>query len=101
MFDNITFYFVFFLLGYLTGRFNGLIRGLRESEVYYGNNSRVDERESSKKKNSKKIEIDDRKFVTDVETNTYEKSFTGLGQTQTIQDNIDSSVSKLASLKRK
>jgi hypothetical protein len=48
-----------------------------------------------------KIEIDDRKFITEVKTDSLEKKFDDLGKTTVAKDEgLSANVSKLASLKK-
>ena len=48
-----------------------------------------------------KIEIDDRKFITEVKTDSLEKKFDDLGKTTLAKDDaLSANVSKLASLKK-
>lgn len=50
---------------------------------------------------SRKIEIDDRTFITDVKTDTLEKKFDELGKKTVAQDTkLSANVNKLASLKK-
>jgi len=50
---------------------------------------------------NRKIEIDDRKFITEVKTDTLEKKFDDLGKTTLAKDEgLSANVSKLASLKK-
>ncbi len=50
---------------------------------------------------NRKIEIDDRKFITEVKTDTLEKKFDDLGKTTVAKDEgLSANVSKLASLKK-
>lgn len=49
----------------------------------------------------RKIEIDDRKFITEVKTDSLEKKFDDLGKTTLAKDEaLSANVSKLASLKK-
>jgi len=49
----------------------------------------------------RKIEIDDRKFITEVKTDSLEKKFDDLGKTTVAKDEgLSANVSKLASLKK-
>jgi hypothetical protein len=52
------------------------------------------------KKSSKKIAIDESVFVTKVATNAFEKSDANLGDADVQEDSLDSSVTKLSTLKK-
>lgn len=77
-----------FLLGYL-----------------YGNRGGIQSNIITKKQNSKvitqssNIEIDDKKFVTDINTAGLEKKYDQLGDIKNSQTNISSSVNKLKNMK--
>lgn len=98
--------FLAFWFGYLLGRMDQIINLLKPRH----NVKEIDEEDYEKPKSFlqqakeeevKKIsKIDERKFVTKIET-SFEKNFQKLGKETVAKDDIESSVSKLAQLKRK
>lgn len=54
----------------------------------------------TKNQSAKNVSIDDSVYVTSVASNNLQKSGTDLGKTTIVEDNIESSVSKLAHLKK-
>jgi hypothetical protein len=57
--------------------------------------------ETKQEKVNRKIEIDDRKFITEVKTDSLEKKFDDLGKTTLAKDDaLSANVNKLASLKK-
>lgn len=91
---------VCFVLGYLTGRLDVLLGLLRRQQAGapQGFFAKNDVRNPSAKAN---IEIDERKVVTEIRTDTLHKTQNiQLGKQVVASDDINASVSKLASLKR-
>lgn len=57
--------------------------------------------ENKSERVNRKIEIDDRKFITEVKTDSLEKKFNELGKkTVALDEGLSANVSKLASLKK-
>lgn len=88
-------------IGYAIGRLDSLIGALRVG----GNDAKPQSffaKEAAAKREKAKVEIDERKYVAAVNTNTLTKlSEAELGKTSVAEDNIQQSVSKLAQLKGK
>ncbi len=99
--------FLAFWFGYLLGRMDQIINLLKsrhstkeiEEDDYEKPRSFL---QQAKEEEVKKISasIDESKFVTKLDT-SFEKNFKIIGKETVIKDNIDSSVSKLAQLKKK
>lgn len=97
--------FIAFWFGYLLGRMDQIINLLKkkhhkeEDEDFEKPKSflqQIKEEEVRKSTNS----IDERKFVTKVDT-SFQKNFVKIGKETVAEDNINSSISKLAKLKNK
>lgn len=72
------------------------------SSEYNTQSNRPESFLSKANKSSKiKVEIDERKFVTDIETESLEKKFDQLAKTSVLKDEtLSANVSKLAALKK-
>lgn len=94
-------YFIVFSLGYIISKLNNPVGPnmiLNQQEKPISFLSQVNKEE---KKPNKKIEIDDKKFITEIKTDTLEKKFNELGKKTVAQDEgLSANVSKLASLKK-
>lgn len=89
---------VCFGLGYILGRLDGIVRLLRrpESDSFVAQAAREE-----RALKSRKVSIDDSKFVTDISTEGMESvGQTSLGTVTQSDDNIASAASKLAQLKK-
>lgn len=84
-----------FVLGFLVGRVT-----LPKSYVYHNENQNDKQTKASAKEKRKAIVIDDKKFVTDVSTNTLEKKGVDLGAKVVADDDVQSSVIKLSQFKK-
>jgi hypothetical protein len=80
-----------FVLGYLVGRLNG-----SQGVSYIG---RVSKNSQQSINQLSKIDIDEKKFVVDINTNGLEKKYTELGETKQTQENISSAIDKLKNMK--
>lgn len=80
-----------FILGYLLGKINSN-QGVFNSGKIYKNNQQTANQLS-------KIDIDEKKFVVDINTNGLEKKYTQLGETKQTQENISSAIDKLKNMK--
>lgn len=117
MFLIIASYFIVFSLGYILSKINNPtainvnvqnpILGNINPEPLTEKSVNINTKTSSEttSKNSfgslRKIEIDDRKFITEVKTDSLEKKFDDLGKTTLAKDeSLSANVSKLASLKK-
>jgi LAS superfamily LD-carboxypeptidase LdcB len=78
---------LFFSIGLLLGR-NNIIEALAPGQSIV-----------SKSKNKPKIDIDDKKFVTEIKTTGLEKKYQDIAQSTESNENIVSSISKLKSMK--
>lgn len=87
-------YITSFILGFVVGRIT-VNKDLSDPRIepkgsFFKNES----------KQRKLVEIDEKKFVTDISTNSLEKKGKDLGTKTTVEDDVGSSVSKLAALKK-
>jgi hypothetical protein len=96
-------YLTALLVGFLIGRTTAPVTGSRtqnsESEV-----SNIDAKGSffkPEKREKKVVKIDDSTFVTNVSSDSLEKKGNDLGTESSVEDDVGSSVSKLAQLKKK
>lgn len=82
------------LIGYILGRFifNGGVSNNNQKSFLKKNNSAT-------KNEALTINIDDKKFVTEIKTDNLEKKYESLGDIKSTSDNISSSVNKLKNLK--
>lgn len=103
--------FVLFFVGFALGRLNLIqktLSNLTGENVLNENNKRDGKitkffnrnKNNTKNKPVPKINIDESKVVTKVETNSFKKDFDSLGNKTTTDENISSSVSKLSQLKK-
>lgn len=71
----------------------------KQTDIYVA--TKTMNQQPKQEKFNRKIEIDDRKFITEVKTDSLEKKFDGLGKTTVAMDeSLSANVSKLASLKK-
>jgi uncharacterized protein YacL len=94
-------FFIGYFFGFYFGKIDSFINLLKEKHNV--NNKEVQPLsflQKIKEEKTNQINIDERKFVTKVDT-SFEKNFQKLGKEVMSNDNIDSSVSKLAKLKKK
>jgi hypothetical protein len=85
------FFFIGIFIGFLIGQRSGY--SINESIDYRTN------RYSNAKQKINKPQIDETKFVTRIDTDNLEKKYKDIGQTKESTENIESSISKLKSLK--
>jgi cytochrome c biogenesis protein ResB len=81
------------MIGYILGKINS-IEAPQNNQSFFKKNSIV----SDTQKNN--ITIDDKKFVTNINTSGMEKKYDSLGDTKKSEENISESVNKLKNLKR-
>ena len=103
---NIIFSFLLFqislLLGFILGRITGSSPRVNVSDSLPAPRKfNFNSQETTKEINQKSLSIDDRVFVTTVASDNLQKIGSDLGQTSSVDDDIGSSVSKLAHLKKK
>ena len=81
---------LFFGIGFLFGKTinNNPIQEIKPKSIFDKNS-----------KTKKSIEIDDKKFVTAINTNKLEKKYIELGEKQQSTENISSTVNKLKNMK--
>lgn len=87
---------VFFFLGYSIGRLHSSQTNVESQPISFFSkqgSAIID-------KTIKKVNIDETKYVTNIETSNMEKKYTSLGETKTSNENIGSSIDKLKNLKR-
>lgn len=87
---------VFFFLGYSIGRLHSSQTNVESQPISFFNKqgSVVND------KTIKKVTIDERTFITDIQTSGMEKKYENLGETKISNENIESSIDKLKNLKR-
>ena len=91
---NILLYATAFILGYIVGKMNSV-----QQIDTITSTSMIPFTKVQKPK--KIVTIDEKKFVTEVSTNTLQKKGRELGTQTVVEDNVGASVSKLAQLKKK
>jgi hypothetical protein len=87
---------VFFFLGYSIGRVHSSQTNVESQPISFFSkqgSAIID-------KTIKKVNIDETKYVTNIETSNMEKKYTSLGETKISNENIESSIDKLKNLKR-
>lgn len=90
----------FFILGYVLGRLNKLIDSIGLSN-YPKNESFISSISKEQKANKKSIQIDEKKFVTDLGTDGMQPGGDqSLGSIHQTEDNVSLAANKLAQLKR-
>lgn len=80
------------LIGYILGKINNLSQSDKPVSFFTKNNE--------KNNSISKVEIDDRKYVTEIDTKGLEKKYSSIGETKESTENISSSIDKLKNLKR-
>jgi len=95
-------YFVVFSMGFIIARLSGTAVTNSIPQIQHENPiSQTTKAVIEEKKANKKIEIDEKKFITEIQTDTLEKKFNDLGKKTVAQDeSLGANVSKLASLKK-
>jgi hypothetical protein len=86
-------------MGYVAGRLTRIER-LCQNDTPYSEPKRRRSYTQEREETQSKIEIDDRKFVVDVNTSGIEKKYGELGETKVSDENISSSVNKLKGMKK-
>ncbi len=79
-----------FCIGYLLHR-SGQGVYIKDNSIFAKTNTKVSSKD--------KIQIDDKKFVTDIKTDNLEKKYKDLGDIKTSNENISSSINKLKNMK--
>jgi len=110
MIIEITIGFLLFVVGYLVGRVDLIHRTIKDKHETMQAVAGPIKVEKTNKRNvidddtptiePPKISIDESKFVTTINTDSFQKDFEDLGERTVSEDNISSSVSKLSRLKR-
>jgi hypothetical protein len=80
------------VVGYILGRINSISGN-------YVSQSKKSEKKHVITNSISDISIDDKKFVTDIKTDSFEKKYDSLGDTKKSKDNIKNSVNKLKNMK--
>ena len=103
-------YFIVFSLGYILAKMNSPKASANTQPIYISSPTQTFESKQTKSeaitvsapiRKNERIEIDDRKFITEVQTDTLEKKYDDLGKTTVAKDEgLSANVSKLASLKK-
>ena len=86
-------------MGYVAGRLTRIER-LCQNDTPYSEPKRRRSYTQEREEIQSKIEIDDSKFVVDVNTSGIEKKYGELGETKVSDENISSSVNKLKGMKK-
>ena len=89
----VLFNIVFFILGYILGKFYNTTNIIEKPNSFLKNNNVNDSR-------TKIVDIDEKKMVVPIKTQGLEKKYNTLGDISTTSDNISDSVNKLKNLKR-
>lgn len=91
---NVLLYATAFILGFVVGRITNPLKSL-------GSNDAITAKGSFFNPPKKKVvSIDERKFVTDITTETLEKKGGELGKQVTVNDDVSAAASRLAMLKK-
>jgi len=101
-------YFIVFSLGYILAKMNSPKASANTQPIYISSPNQTTETRTTSEVLSKpsprkieRIEIDDRKFITEMTTDNLEKKYDDLGKTTVAKDEgLSANVSKLASLKK-
>jgi hypothetical protein len=101
-------YFIVFSLGYILAKMNSPKASANTQPIYISSPNQTIEARTTSEVLSKppprkieRIEIDDRKFITEMTTDNLEKKYDDLGKTTVAKDEgLSANVSKLASLKK-
>jgi hypothetical protein len=101
-------YFIVFSLGYILAKMNSPKASANTQPIYISSPNQTIETRTTSEVLSKppprkieRIEIDDRKFITEMTTDNLEKKYDDLGKTTVAKDEgLSANVSKLASLKK-
>jgi hypothetical protein len=97
--DDLKILLLILLLGFNTF-IGGYILGKFRSNSGVSNNDRPQSFfKDNKKANTKNIQIDDKKFVGDINTDNIEKKYDSLGDTKQSSENISGAISKLKNIK--
>lgn len=80
------------IIGYILGKINNLSQVDKPVSFFTKNNE--------KNNPPTKVEIDDRKYVTEINTKGLEKKYSSIGETKESTENISSSIDKLKNLKK-
>lgn len=82
-----------FILGFLAAKL--LVFG----GVSYNSQPHIATPGKNQEKLTKKVSIDDSKYITNIDTNSLERKYTNIAEEQHSEENISSSVSKLKQMK--
>jgi hypothetical protein len=91
---NVLLYGTAFILGFILGK-------ITTGSNHYESIDAKDSFFKPQQKSRKKIEIDEKKFVTAISTNSLEKKGKELGSQTIVDDDVAAAASKLAMLKKK
>jgi hypothetical protein len=80
-----------FLFGYFFGHYTNK-NGVNNGRSFFNKQKELTQ-------NRESISIDDKKFVTEIKTDTLEKKYDSLGDVKSTSENISDSVNKLKNLK--
>lgn len=82
-----------FILGFLVARL------LSFGGVSYNSQANIATPGKNQEKLTKKVSIDDSKYITSIDTNSLERKYTNIAEEKHSEENISSSVSKLKQMK--
>lgn len=83
------------ILGYLIGRLNGLSVNQNNPQSFFKKNGSI----NSSNQDIASVSIDNKKFVTSINTSGMEKRYDALGDTKKSNENISGCINKLKTLK--
>jgi len=83
------------ILGYLLGKLNGLSINQNNPQSFFKKNNSS----NNHSPDISSVSIDDKKFVTNINTSGMEKKYDALGDTKKSDENISGSINKLKTLK--
>ena len=95
-----TFIVLSFVLGYVLGRVDSMVRMINLTENNHVSFLKRKHKQNEERSSFKKIEIDDTKFVTDVSTDDMASLGKSVGVVSKTADDISSATNKLAQLKK-
>lgn len=101
-------YIVVYSLGFIVGKFSApqMMQAMQAQNTINASSEKPTSflskaNTETKQEKNRKIEIDDRKFITDIKTDSLEKKFDELGNKMVTKDeNLSANINKLASLKK-
>jgi hypothetical protein len=84
---------IFLTIGYILGKLSNI-------GVEKNNSNNIGHFKSKNNTTKNKVEIDNKKIVTPIKTNTLEKKYESLGDKKTSSENISGAIDKLKNIKK-